>query len=179
MRKLRPYMMTGIALSGLLVIGSVMEHRGSVANGAYASPVQVMNTPATSVPASMAMPANPVLVEVSNSGPGSQTQAFGPGQGNSYAITSLTLSNFEAVSETIRIFQPILTGGVANNCNTASITGGGQSVRVSVPAGQSLHLTFPSPIVINTNSGTQMNCAAVAFPDNSGSLYMTANGFWQ
>jgi hypothetical protein len=166
-----------VALSGLLVIGSVLEHRGSRANGAYASPVQVMNTPASAVPASPAMPGQPYSVEIFNGGVGAQNQAFGPGTGNLYGITSLTFSNFDVGTSVVRVFQPVLSGGTAGNCNGAGVIGGGQGVRVSVPSGQSVHLTFPTPVVFQTNNS--QNCAAVTFQNANGTQYVFANGFSQ
>jgi hypothetical protein len=46
MKKIKTYALSAVALGGMFLIGSLMHSRGSEAKGAYASPVQVMNTSA-------------------------------------------------------------------------------------------------------------------------------------
>lgn len=51
MTRTQHYLLTGAALTGMFLIGSLTYHPGSQAKGAYSTPVQVMNT--TSSPASV------------------------------------------------------------------------------------------------------------------------------
>lgn len=173
MKKLGTFLTGAAVLSGLLVIGSVLEHQGSRAQGAYASPVQVMNTTGSAVPTTAGVPAQPILIEATSPG----SVAFGPGTGSSYAITSLTFTNLDAVSNVVRVFQPVLQGGSAGTCFGAQVIGGGTGERVSIPSGQTVHLAFPTPIVFT--AGTQQNCAGVTFTNNNSSVSVIANGFWQ
>ena len=46
MKKIKTYALSAAALGGMFLIGSLMHSRGSEAKGAYATPVQVMNTTA-------------------------------------------------------------------------------------------------------------------------------------
>ena len=174
MRSIQTYVFSAAALGGLLVIGSLTHSRGSRAQGAYASPVSVMNTTANPVPASPAMPANPFFQEIVNSGPGSSLQSFGPGTGT-FALTSLTFSNFDNVTHVMRVFVPVLTGGTPGFCQGASVIGGGSGVRVLVPANQSVHLALPAPIVFGQSNN--QTCAGVTFENSNGTNYISAVGY--
>lgn len=46
MKKVKTYVLSAAALGGMFLIGSLMHSHGSEAKGAYATPVQVMNTSA-------------------------------------------------------------------------------------------------------------------------------------
>ena len=50
MTKTKRLLITSAALAAMGLIGSLSWHKGSQAKGAYSTPVQVMNTPASSVP---------------------------------------------------------------------------------------------------------------------------------
>lgn len=50
MNKTKRLLITSAALAAMGLIGSLSWHKGSQAKGAYSTPVQVMNTPASSVP---------------------------------------------------------------------------------------------------------------------------------
>lgn len=172
MKKLKTYTLTALALGALSLAGSLTYSRGSQAKGAYSTPVTVMNTTANSVPVSPALPAQPFFQELSNQG--SQLQAFGPGTGT-FGITALTFTNFNNATETVRVFQPILSGGSPGICNGATVFGGGQGVRVQVPAGGTTQLTFPTPIVM-TPSNSQ-TCGGVSFTNTDGSVYVNVVGY--
>jgi len=169
MKNAKRYALGFAAAAGLFLIGSVMRSPGSEAKGAYATPVQVTNTTASSVPASPAIPGSPFVQEVNSS---SGTMAIGPGAVNAFAITSLTITNFAGNGQTVRVFQPILTAGF--DCSSSLVRGGGQGVRVNLSPGQSLHLPFPSPLVMTPSNG--LACAGVSFTDTTGAVYLTAVG---
>lgn len=173
MKNAKRYLIGFAAAASLFLIGSVMRSPGSQAKGAYATPVQVMNTTANSVPASPAIPGSPFVQEVSSS---VSLAAIGPGAANAFAISSLTVTNFNNNQQVVRVFQPSLTGTLIN-CSTATVNGGGQSVRVNLAPGQSMHLAFPSPLVMTPSNG--LACAGVSFTDTTGSVYVTAVGYAQ
>ena len=50
MNKTKRFLITSAALAGMGLVGSLSWHKGSQAKGAYSTPVQVMNTSASSVP---------------------------------------------------------------------------------------------------------------------------------
>lgn len=173
MTKPKRYIFGFATAAGLFLIGSLLHSRGSVARGAYSTPVTVMNTGANPVPSSPAIPAAPFLQELSNSSFSSQLQAFGPGTGNAFAVSALTFTNFASGSETVRVFQPVLSGGTS--CSSTSVVGGGQSVRVNLAAGQTFQLTFPSPMVFTPNIG--LLCGAVSFQNTDGNVFVSVVGY--
>jgi len=173
-RNIQTYIFSAAALGGLLVAGSLLHSRGSRAQGAYASPVSVTNTTANPVPASPAMPANPFFQEITNNISSGSLQAVGPGSG-AFAITSLTMTNFGGVGQSIRVFQPVLSGGSPGSCIGTSIVGGGQGIRVEVQPNSSIHLAFPAPIVINASNG--QTCAGVTFENTNGTNYVNFVGY--
>lgn len=134
--------------------------------------VNVGNTTANPVPASPAMPSNPFFQELVNTG--SSLQAFGPGTGT-FAVTSLTLTNFDNVVHAIRIFQPALSGGSPGFCQGTSVIGGGQGVRVLVPSNQTVHLALPAPIVFGASNN--QTCGGVSFENTNGTNYISVVGY--
>jgi len=147
----------------------VLRFRGSHAKAADATPVTITNTTANNVPASVAVPASPCWLELAGPGFG---VPFGPGSGGSFAITSLAATNFGSSSATFRVYQPGLSG--SGSCSGASVISGGQGLRARIPAGQTVNLTFPGPIVITPSNG--LLCTGADFI-NANRTYLTVVGF--
>lgn len=173
MKQPQRYILGCAAAAGLFLGGSLLHSRGSVAKGAYSTPVTIMNTTANSVPSSPAVPGAPFLQELSNNSGAPQLQAFGPGTGAAFAVSALTFTNFGTGSQTVRVFQPILNGG--SSCFSASVIGGGQGVRVNLQPGQSYELTFPTPLVFAPNNG--LLCGAMSFQNSDGTISVSAVGY--
>jgi hypothetical protein len=171
MKKTKRYFFGFALAAGLFLMGSLLHSRGSVAKGAYSTPVTVMNTTANSVPSSPAVPGTPFLQELSNSG--SSRQAFGPSNGNAFAISAMTFTNFNNAQELVRIFQPTLSS--AFTCGGASIVGGGQGVRLLLQPGQTYQLTFPTPMVMTPSNG--LLCGAADFGNTDGNVYISVVGY--
>jgi hypothetical protein len=94
----------------------------------------------------------------------------GPGTSGVLGVTAITLTNFSASNTTVFVFNPLFASG--SSCGSPVIGGSGPRFYVDVPAGQTVHLTYPSPLVFTPISGN--SCIAA-----SGSLDVdfTVNGF--
>jgi hypothetical protein len=80
-------------------------------------------------------------------------KAVGPGVGGPIlGITSITLTNFDAAPQQVFLFVPAFSGAAAD-CSGNVIGGGAPQMTVYVPAKSTLHLTYPTPLVVKPVSG--------------------------
>lgn len=96
---------------------------------------------------------------------------IGPGAGGTLGMTSLTLTNLGSANRAVFVFAPLFSDGQA--CGSSSVVGGSSPrFYVQVPAGQTIHLTYPSPVVYGGIAGQ----SCVAFGGAAG-VDITVNGF--
>lgn len=89
------------------------------------------------------------------------TKVTGPGvAGGVLGISSITLTNFDANPQQVFIFVPVLTNP-ADGCSSPVIGGTSPQRTVFVQGKSTLHLDFPTPLVINPVSGTTCIAAEV------------------
>lgn len=102
------------------------------------------------------LPSRPYSDTVSGSASGYVT--IGPGSSGVLGVTSLTFTNRGNVNRTVVVFPPLLAGG--QTCGSTSVIGGASPrFYVNVPAFQTVHLTYPSPLVLPTFGG--QSCIAI------------------
>jgi len=102
---------------------------------------------------------------------GSGYRTLGPGASGTLGVTAITLTNFSGSSQSVFVFAPVFAGGQV--CGSNVVIGGGYPrFYVLVPAGQTVHLTYPSPLVYPGISG--QSCVAFSGGDN---LDISVNGF--
>lgn len=91
--------------------------------------------------------------------------------GSTLGVTSITLTNLGATDRTIFVFAPVLAGGQV--CGSTNVIGGSTPrFYVRVPASQTVHLTYPTPLVY-PGVGRQ---SCVAF-GGAQSVDISVNGF--
>ncbi len=97
----------------------------------------------------------------------------GPGATGVLAVTSITLTNLGSTLRTVFVFRPVLAEGTS--CGTTSVLGGSSPrFYVIVPPAQTVHLTYPVPIVYAALSG--QSCMAFGGAQN---VDISINGFLQ
>ena len=97
--------------------------------------------------------------------------SIGPGASGTLAVSAITLTNMTATAHTVFVFAPYFSDGSV--CGSTSVIGGSSPrFYVIVPASQTVHLTYPSPVVYNPVSGQ----SCVAFGGAPG-VDITVNGF--
>ncbi len=183
MKRIRSYGIAAVAVTGLFLIGSVMESRESRVKGAYSSPVSVMNT--TSAPAINSSMDNPgripyqALISGASgcAGSGSCTQGFPPvPAGHRVVITGISL--YTLVTGTPAGVRVLVTGGTGMQINYSApffFDGSGNSdilsftpVEAYFDAGQApsvdlIVLGPSSTLVFNPNInliGYELDCTA-------------------
>ena len=107
-----------------------------------------------------------VLNSVSSVGPG--TGVFG--------VTSLTLTNFDAQPQQVFIFVPIFSGGGCGSGGSNVVGGTTPQMTVYVQPQQTLHLTYPTPLVINPYQNITCIAAEVTTLLHGGSVEIDVNG---
>ena len=96
--------------------------------------------------------------------------SLGPGASGTLGVGSITLTNMGGVDHTIFVFAPIFAGGQV--CGSTTVIGGSYPrFYVKVPAGQTVHLTYPTPLVYPQISG--QSCVAFG---GAGGVDITVNG---
>jgi hypothetical protein len=116
----------------------------------------------------LVLPSRPFNGSVSG---GAGYQTTGPGSAGTLGVSSITLTNFGSASAQIFVFSPVFQGGFA--CGSSQVIGGSSPrFYVLVGGGQTLHLTYPSPLVMTPVSG--QSCIAFSAPSG---LDITVNGF--
>lgn len=105
------------------------------------------------------------------------TSSVGPGTGV-FGVTSLTLTNFDASPQQVFIFVPIFSGGGCGSGSGGSNIVGGTTpqMTVYVAAQSTLHLTYPTPLVINPYLNITCLAAEVTTLLHGGSVEIDVNG---
>jgi hypothetical protein len=95
----------------------------------------------------------------------------GPGAAGVMAVSSITLTNLGNTQRSVFVFRPVLADGA--NCGTTNVTGGSNPrFYVEVPPNQTVHLTYPTPIIYPLLSGQ----SCLAFGGAAG-VDVSVNGF--
>jgi hypothetical protein len=103
------------------------------------------------------------------------TNSMGPGTGI-FGVTSLTLTNFDTSPQQVFIFVPIFSGGGCGTGGSNIIGGTAPQMTVYVPAQSTLHLTYPTPLVVNPYAGITCIAAEVTTLLHGGSVEIDVNG---
>jgi hypothetical protein len=103
------------------------------------------------------------------------TSSIGPGTGI-LGITSLTLTNFDTQPQQVLIFVPIFSGGGCGSGGSNIIGGTTPQMQVYVQPQSTLHLTYPTPFVINPFNNITCIAAEVATLLHGGSVEIDVNG---
>lgn len=101
--------------------------------------------------------------------------SVGPGTGI-FGVTSLTLTNFDAQPQQVFIFVPIFSGGGCGSGGSNVIGGTQPQMTVYVQPQQTLHLTYPTPMVINPFQNITCIAAEVTTLLHGGSVEVDVNG---
>jgi hypothetical protein len=100
----------------------------------------------------------------------------GPDTGT-LGVTSITLTNYDTIPHMINIASAVVTGG---DCTTGTLMTGTDAITsVLVPATQTLHLTYPSPLTFSSVSGHTCVFGGVlgTIPNAGTAIRMDINGF--
>jgi hypothetical protein len=103
------------------------------------------------------------------------TNSIGPGTGI-LGISSITLTNFDSQPQQVFIFIPIYSGAGCGAGGSSIIGGTTPQMTVYVQPYQTLHLTYPTPLVINPYAGNTCIAAEVTTLLHGGSVTMDVNG---
>ena len=103
------------------------------------------------------------------------TSSVGPGTGI-LGITSLTLTNFDTQPQQVFIFVPIFSGGGCGSGGGTIVGGTVPQMTVYVRPQETLHLTYPTPFVINPYAGITCLAAEVTTLLHGGSVAIDVNG---
>ena len=103
------------------------------------------------------------------------TKSVGPGTGV-LGITSLTLTNFDAQPQQVFIFVPIFSGGGCGSGGSNIVGGTDPQMTVYVQPQQTLHLAYPTPLVINPFQNITCIAAEVTTLLHGGSVEIDVNG---
>lgn len=124
---------------------SVTVSSGNV-NANVSGSVDIGNTASNPVPAQIVLPSSPFSMEYLTAGNG-QTIAFGPGNGQRFAMTAITIANTQTVAADVEIFSAYTVSG---NCTGNTSHAGAPNSFVVVPPMQTLHLEYATPVVYPT-----------------------------
>ncbi len=102
-------------------------------------------------------------------------KSVGPGTGI-FGVTSLTLTNFDAQPQQVFIFVPIFSGGGCGSGGSNVVGGTEPQMTVYVQPQQTLHLTYPTPLVINPFQNITCIAAEVTTLLHGGSVEIDVNG---
>ena len=95
----------------------------------------------------------------------------GPGATGVLAVSSITLTNLGNTQRSVFVFRPVLADGAT--CGTTNVIGGSTPrFYVQVPPNQTVHLTYPTPIIYPLLSGQ----SCLAFGGAAG-VDLSVNGF--
>ena len=103
------------------------------------------------------------------------TKSIGPGTGI-LGVTSLTLTNFDASPQQVFIFVPIFSGGGCGTGGSNIIGGTEPQMTVYVQPQSTLHLSYPTPMVINPFQNVTCIAAEVTTLLHGGSVEIDVNG---
>ncbi|WP_347986858.1 hypothetical protein [Methylomonas sp. AM2-LC] len=100
--------------------------------------------------------------------------AVGPGTGI-LGVTSITLTNFDSSAQQVFVFAPVFSN--STTCSGSIIGGGTPQMTVYVQPFSTLHLTYPSPLVFSSATGTACVAVEVTTTLHGGGVEMIVNGF--
>jgi len=103
------------------------------------------------------------------------TKSMGPGTGV-FGITSLTLTNFDTQVQQVFIFVPIFSGGGCGSGGSNIVGGAEPQMTVYVQPQSTLHLNYPTPMVINPFNNITCIAAEVTTLLHGGSVEIDVNG---
>jgi hypothetical protein len=103
------------------------------------------------------------------------TNSMGPGTGI-LGITSITLTNFDSSPQQVFIFVPIFSGGGCGSGGSNIIGGTTPQMTVYVQPQSTLHLAYPTPMVINPSQNITCVAAEVTTLLHGGSVEIDVNG---
>jgi len=146
-----------IAVAAALLGGSAPAHAAGSIKAAYVEEV---------IPARTYSGRMQVLNSTNSTGPG--TGIFG--------ITSLTLTNFDSSPQQVFIFVPIFSGGDCGSGGSNIIGGTSPQMTVYVQPQTTLHLAYPTPLVVNPLSNITCIAAEVTTLLHGGSVEVDVNG---
>ncbi len=105
------------------------------------------------------------------------TNSIGPGaNGGILGVTSITLTNFDASPQQVFIFVPIFSGGGCGSGGSNIVGGTTPQMTVYVQPQSTLHLAYPTPLVINPFSNITCIAAEVTTLLHGGSVEIDVNG---
>ena len=116
------------------------------AHGVVATLVQLVNTAANPVPVTPGIPAQPLTLGSSITFGFGTTDVFGPGTGT-WAIGSITATNLSDAATAVFVSAATTTGGPGTCGGLPSSTGAEPNFFINIPARQTVHLSFPTPVV--------------------------------
>ena len=102
-------------------------------------------------------------------------KSMGPGTGI-FGITSLTLTNFDTQPQQVFLFVPIFSGGGCGSGGSNIVGGTEPQMTVYVAPQSTLHLTYPTPMVINPFNNITCIAAEVTTLLHGGSVEIDVNG---
>ena len=103
------------------------------------------------------------------------TRSVGPGTGI-LGITSLTLTNFDTTPQQVFIFVPIFSGGGCGTGGSNIVGGLDPQMTIYLQPQATLHLAYPTPLVINPYQGVTCIAAEVTTALHGGSVEIDVNG---
>ena len=103
------------------------------------------------------------------------TNSIGPGTGI-LGITSITLTNFDTSPQQVFMFVPLYAGAGCGAGGSSIVGGTAPQMTVYVQPQQTLHLTYPTPFVINPTAGNTCFAAEVTTLLHGGSVAIDING---
>jgi hypothetical protein len=103
------------------------------------------------------------------------TNSVGPGTGI-LGVTSITLTNFDTSPQQVFIFVPIFSGGGCGSGGSNIVGGSQPQMTVYVQPQATLHLTYPTPMVINPFANITCIAAEVTTLLHGGSVEIDVNG---
>jgi hypothetical protein len=105
------------------------------------------------------------------------TNSVGPGaNGGIFGVTSLTLTNFDTSPQQVFVFVPIFSGGGCGSGGSNIVGGTEPQMTVYVAPQSTLHLTYPTPMVINPYANITCIAAEVTTLLHGGSVQIDVNG---
>ena len=105
------------------------------------------------------------------------TNSMGPGaNGGILGITSITLTNFDTSPQQVFLFVPIFASGGCGTGGSNIVGGTTPQMTVYVQPQSTLHLTYPTPLVIAPNQNTTCVAAEVTTLLHGGSVEIDVNG---
>jgi hypothetical protein len=105
------------------------------------------------------------------------TNSMGPGSnGGILGITSITLTNFDTSPQQVFIFVPIFASGGCGTGGSNIVGGTTPQMTVYVQPQSTLHLTYPTPLVISPYQSVTCVAAEVTTQLHGGSVEIDVNG---